>query len=80
MMFPWIWGRVLILILAKVGYKIYFDRLPIFLVLCGLSQKCSDFEQRLASLQSITDHLLLKVLITQTTSSELRNCFARTVP
>lgn len=38
----WIWEGTLML--AKVGYTIYFDWLPIFLVLCGLSQNFSGFE------------------------------------
>lgn len=67
------------LMFAKVGYTIYFDRLPIFLVLCGLSQNFSDFEQRSASPKSISDHLLLEVLTTPATPSELYNCFSRTV-
>lgn len=54
-------GEGINLMLAKVGYIIYFDRLPIFLLLCGLSQNFSDFEQRLASFKSITDHLPLKL-------------------
>lgn len=36
-------GEDVNLMLPKVGYVIYFDRLPVFLVLCGLSQNFSDF-------------------------------------
>lgn len=37
-------GEDITLMLAKVGHTIYFDWLPIFLVLCGLGQNFSDFK------------------------------------
>lgn len=36
-------GEGVNLMLPKVGYIIYFDRLPVFLVFCGLSLNFSDF-------------------------------------